>query len=69
LCYIGLFNPYRVVNLYIDFTTGFGLRPTPAVIIVMTPLGSGKEKLRECLQNMFIGRLYRNSISAIIFIV
>lgn len=46
-----LFNPfYRVVNLYIVFTTGFGLRPPPAAIIVMTPLGSGKEKLRERLQ-------------------
>jgi tetratricopeptide repeat protein len=33
----------------VTFTTGFGLRPSPAAIIVMTPLGSGKEKLRERL--------------------
>ena len=42
-----LFNPYGVVNLYIDFTTGFGLRPSPAAIIVMTPAGSGEIKLRR----------------------
>jgi len=45
-----LFNPYRVVNLYIDFTTGFGLRPSPAAIVVMTPAGSGNVKSRERLQ-------------------
>jgi len=41
-----LFNPYGVVNFLLsaDFTTGFGLRPTPAAIIVMTPSGSGKEE-------------------------
>ena len=38
-----------LLNLYIDFTTGFGLRPTPAAIVVMTPLGSGKKKLYEYL--------------------
>ena len=45
-----LFNPYRVVNLYIDFTMGFGLRPTPAAIIVMTLWGLVREKTRERLQ-------------------
>jgi len=34
-----------------NFTTGFGLWPSPAAIIVMTPTGSGKEKLHERLPN------------------
>jgi len=41
-----LFNPYGVVTLLRIFTTGFGLRPAPAAIIVMTPPGSDKKKTR-----------------------
>ncbi len=43
-------QPLRGCKSFVDFTTGFGLRPPPAAIIVMTPSGSGKEKLRERLQ-------------------
>ena len=39
-----LFNPTGL-KFSLHFTTGFGLRPSPVAIIVMTPLGSGSKKL------------------------
>ena len=44
-----LFNPFRVVIVLLIVYHGFGLRPAPAAIIVVTPLGSGKEKFSERL--------------------
>ena len=43
-------QPLWGCNSFANFTTGFGLRPAPAAIIVMTPLGSGKIKLCERLR-------------------
>jgi len=43
-------QPLQGCKFFMNFTTGFGLWPTPAAIIVMTPPGSGEEKLRERLQ-------------------
>jgi hypothetical protein len=37
-------QPLRGCKFFVNFTTGFGLRPAPAAIIVMTPPGSGKLK-------------------------
>ncbi|MCK4628885.1 MAG: hypothetical protein KAT56_07765, partial [Sedimentisphaerales bacterium] len=39
-------QPLWGCKTFVNFTTGFGLRPIPAAIIVMTPSGSGKEKWR-----------------------
>jgi hypothetical protein len=39
-------QPLQGCKPFVNFTTGFGLRPAPAAIIVMTHSGSGKEKWR-----------------------
>jgi hypothetical protein len=45
-------QPLRGCKFFVDFTprVPVAMLPTPAAIIVMTPTGSGKEKLRERLQ-------------------
>jgi hypothetical protein len=45
-------QPLQGCKSFVNFTTGFGLRPPPAAIIVMTPSGSGEIKLCERLQKM-----------------
>jgi len=43
-------QPLQGCKSFENLTTGFGLRPAPAAIIVMTPSGSGKESLCERLR-------------------
>ena len=45
-------QPLQGCKSFADFTTGSGLRPSPAAIIVMTPSGSGEIKLCEWLLNL-----------------
>ena len=56
------FSRFRPEINCCDFTTGFGLRPPPAAIIVMTPTGSGKEELRERLPIFYFAPSGRKNI-------
>ena len=56
-------QPLGGCKSFIDFTTGFGLQPTPAAIIVATPIGSGEIKLCERLRKILLASIHDDGIT------